>query len=216
MPQASERVVISLQPPKKKGVRARAYQFAVEVRSQTAAEAAIVHGQVDISPTMEVKARVHPYRITARRKGTFLVDLANVSLSDAGVVLDCTDLDEGLRFTTPEGSTMVTAWHSREVPVIAKPKRGWVLGEKKRYDISITATDSEGNTQTVNCELYHHPLLGTWRGVFRVIRIIIFVAIIGTLLGFVIHWGGGWNMLTRSPQSWWNELVRTVEGWFFR
>jgi len=36
------------------------------------------------------------------------------------------------------------------------------------------------------------------------------------LIYFVLQWGGGWKTLTSSPQTWVNQLIRTVEGWFFR
>ena len=39
---------------------------------------------------------------------------------------------------------------------------------------------------------------------------------IGTVIGLLIHWGGGWSTLTRSPQTWVNQLVRFFEGWFNR
>ena len=111
---------------------------------------------------------------------------------------------------------MVTAWNTVEVPMITRPKQGSMVGEKKRYDITVTATAAEGNTQTVNCELNHKPFIGSWRPILRVLRAIIVLAIIGVVIYLVIQWGGGWKVLTSSPQTWVNQLIHTVEGWFFR
>ena len=217
MPQASDHVQISFQPPKKKGVKARAYPFAVSVRSQSMPDqTTTVIGQLEVQPSIEFKLGVRPYRISSRRKGNFRINIASTGVSDASVVLDATDLDEGLSFTLPPDNPEVRAWETIEVPMTARPKRGSMVGERKRYDITITATDPNGKTQTANCEFNHRPFMASWRPVVRVVRALIVLAAIGTLVYFVLHWGGGWGTLTRSPQTWVDQLVRTVEGWFFK
>ena len=90
------------------------------------------------------------------------------------------------------------------------------MGEKKRYDITVTANAGEGIVQTVNCELNHSPFIGSWRPILRIIRAIVVLGAIGVLVYFVLQWGGGFRTLTSSPQTWVNQLIRTVEGWFFR
>jgi len=217
MPQATDQVQISFQPPKKKGVKAKEYPFAVTVRSQsTPEEATSVVAQLEVLPSVDFKLGVHPYRVSCRRKGTFRIKLANTGVSDINFALEATDLDEGLRFRFRTENPEVTAWNTVEVPMIARPKRGSMVGEKKRYDITVTTTAAAGNAQSVNCELYHSPFIASWRPILRALRIILFLAIIGVAVYFVLKWGGGWQTLTSSPQTWLNNLIHTVEGWFFR
>lgn len=215
MPQATDQVQISFQPPKAKGVKSRVYPFAVTVRSQTTPEEATsILAQLEVLPSIEFKLAVRPYRVTVRRKGTFRVNLANTSVSDANVRLDAVDLEEGLKFLLEDEPTVVPAWNTVDVPVVARPQRGSIIGERKRYDITVTATETTGNSQTAHCELNHHPFIGSWRTVFRLVRILLFIGIIGTLIGFLIHWGGGWRMLTGNPGTWWNQLVDKIVGAF--
>ena len=221
MPQATDQVQISFQPPKKKGVKSKAYPFAVIVSSQSSPEEVTsVVGQLEVLPSVEFKLGVRPYRVSCRRKGTFRISLANTGVSGIDLALEATDLDEGLRFRFKNENPTVAAWNTIEVPMITKPKRGGMVGEKKRYDITVTAIAGDGNPQSVNCELYHSPFIGSWRRIWRVIRILIFLAILGVVIYYVLQWGGGWGMLRSDPQEWVGQLVRTVErfvrGIFFR
>ena len=217
MPQATDQVQITFQPPKKKGVKAKEYPFTVTVRSQsTPEEATSIVAQLEVLPAVDFKLGIHPYRVSCRKKGTFRIKLANTGVSDINFTLEATDLDEGLHFRFKTDNPEVTSWNTVEVPMIVKPKRGSGVGEKKRYDINVTAIAGDGNTQTINCELYHNPLIGSWRPILRTLRIILFLAIIGVAVYFVLKWGGGWQTLTSSPQAWLNNLIHTVEGWFFR
>jgi uncharacterized membrane protein len=217
MPQASDQVQISFHPPKRKGIKAKAYPFAIAVRSQSAPEeASSIVGQLQVLPLVEFRLGVHPYRVSCRRKGTFRVNLANTGVSEANFTLEATDLDEGLRFRFKAENPTVAAWNTTEVPMITRPKRGLTVGEKKRYDITVTATAGEGNIQSVKCELYHNPFISSWRRIMRWALRILVLAGIGVLVYFVLKWGGGWGTLTSSPQTWWNQLVDTIRGWFFR
>ena len=90
------------------------------------------------------------------------------------------------------------------------------MGEKKRYDITVTAITTDGNPQSGNCELHHSPFIGSWRPILRLIRIIIVLGVIGVAGYYILGLGGGWRVLSGSPQTWVNEIVRTIEGWFFR
>ena len=45
---------------------------------------------------------------------------------------------------------------------------------------------------------------------------IIVIAILVVAIYFILKWGGGWRTLTSSPQTWVNQLIRTIEGWFYR
>ena len=216
MPQASGQVIISLNPPKKKGIKTRVYPFAVTISSESnPGEVASVLGQLEVLPSVEYKLAIRPYRITARRKGTYRVVLTNTSVSNADVLLEATDLDEGLKFRFKTENPIVPAWQTFEIPMVARPKKGSTVGEKKRYDITVTSTDNtSGNSQTVNCELNHAPIITSWRSIFRAVRIILFLGIIGALIGFVIHWGGGFSMLRSNPQMWWDTLVHQATSTF--
>jgi uncharacterized membrane protein len=217
MPQTTDQVQISFQPPKQRGVRARTYPFAVTVSSQSKPEeATIITGQIAVLPLVEYKLKVAPYRVSSRRKANFRVNLANTGMSEAKIHLEATDLDEGLRFKFKEEEPVVAAWKTIEVPMVARPKRASTVGERKRYDIVITATTEDGNTQTVNCEFNHRPLMASWRPIWRLIRVIIFLGIIGVAIYYILKLGGGWRVLYNSPQTWVDQLVRTVQGWFFR
>lgn len=219
MPQGVEQMQITFHPPKKRGVKEKAYPFAVKVRSQNDLdEAAIVTGQIQVLPLVEYKLKVAPYRVSCRRKGTFRVGLSNTGTSDARISLEATDLDEGLKFKFTKNELVLPAWESIEIPVRVKPIKGGFIGEKKRYDITIMSNDTSGNSQTVNCELHHNPFIRSWKTIFRILRAIIFIGIIGALIGFIIHWGGGFGHLRSNPGAWWNQLVNfivdTFGGWF--
>ena len=219
MPQGAEQMQITFHPPKKRGVKEKVYPFAVKVRSQNDLdEAAIVTGQIQVLPLVEYKLKVAPYRVSARRKGTFRVGLSNTGTSDARINLEATDLDEGLKFKFKKNELVLPAWDTIEIPVKVKPKKGGLIGERKRYDITITTNEGIENSQNVNCEFHHNPFIGSWKTIFRIVRAIVFIGIIGALIGFVIHWGGGFGLLRSNPGAWWNRLVdtivNTVSGWF--
>jgi uncharacterized membrane protein len=217
MPQASGQAQITFQPPKHKGVRAGNYPFAVTVRSQSmAGESASILGQLEVLPQVEFKVAVRPYRVTNRRKGKFRVNLANTNVSDATFVLEATDLDEGLRFQFKEDNPVVSAWNSVDVSMLTRPKRGSTVGERKRYDITVTARTEDGRAQSANAEFYHNPLMASWRPVRRALGTLLLIAFIVALIYFPLKWGGGWSTLTRSPQTWSNNLVNTVQSWFSR
>ena len=215
MPQATDKVLISFQPPKKRGVRARKYPFAITINSQnTPEEMTVILGNLEVLPWVEFKLEVRPYRVSARRKGRYRVNLANTSGSDTRVRLEGTDLDEGLEFYFEDDNPIVTAWNTIEIPVIVKPNRGSMVGERQRYDITVIATDSTEIAQTAKCEMQHRPFIRSWRTVFRFVRILVFIGVIGALMGFLIHWGGGWSLLTRSPQSWSSQLINQITRTF--
>ncbi len=219
MPQTTEQAQISFQVPRKKGIKARTYPFAIIVRSQTKPEdITIVNGNIDVLPFVDYKLKVAPYRVTCRRKGTFRIGLNNTGTSEAKIVLDATDLDEGLNFKFKNKEPVLAAWQEVELPVIAKPKKGGFVGEKKRFDVTITSREAGGNAQTVNCELYYNPLISSWKSIFKAIRRLIFLAIIIVIIVLIVNWGGGFKLLFSSPSTWWSQfidkIVNTFTGWF--
>lgn len=219
MPKSTDQVQLTFHVPKKKGAKARVYPFAIVVRSQTTPEdVTILNANIEVLPLVDYQIKIAPYRVSCRRKGTFRVGLSNTGTSDAHIALDATDLDERLNFKFKNSELILPAWESIEVPVVVRPKKGGLIGEKRRYDVTITAHEASGGSLTATCEFNHNPIIRSWKSIFRVIRILIFLAIIGVLIGFIIHWGGGWNTLTSSPKDWWNQLVdkivNTFSGWF--
>jgi hypothetical protein len=219
MPQTTEQAQISFQVPKKKGIKARTYPFAIIVRSQTKPEdITIISGSIDVLPFVDYKLKVAPYRVNCRRKGTFRIGLSNTGTSEARIVLDATDLDEGLNFKFKNKEPVLAAWQEIELPVVAKPKKGGLVGEKKRFDVTITSREAGGNAQTVNCELYYNPLISSWKTIFKTIRKLIFLAIIIVIVVLIINWGGGFKLLFASPSTWWSQLidkiVNSFTGWF--
>ena len=217
MPEATEQVAITFHPPKKRGVKARIYPFAVTVRSQSnPEEATIITGQIEVLPLVEYKIKVAPYRVSCRRKGKFRVNLANTGMSAARVHLEATDLDEGLHFKFKNEEPEVAAWETLEVPVTAKPKRGSMIGERKRYDIIITATTEDGTAKTANCEMNHRPFLASWKPIWRLVKILIVLGVIGVAGYYILGLGGGWRAFYNSPHTWFDQVKQTVEGWFFR
>jgi len=218
MPQTTQQDQISFQVPRKKGIRAKTYPFAITVRSQTNPDdVTIINGNIEVLPFVDFKLKVAPYRVTCRRKATFRVGLSNTGTSDAKVVLDATDLDEGLNFKFKNKEPVVSAWQTVEIPIVARPKKGGLVGEKKRYDVTITAREGS-NSQTANGEMYHNPLVGSWKTVFKNVRRLIFLVIILVIIGFLIHWGGGLKQLISSPKTWWSQFIDTIvdtfTGWF--
>ena len=162
------------------------------------------------------KLKVALYRVSTKSKGKFRVNLANTGMSDAKLYLDATDLDEGLNFKFKNQEPVVAAWETLEVPMVAKPKRGSTIGERKRYDISITAATEDGNSQSVNCEMHHQPFMSSWRPVWRIAKVLIILGIVGVAIYYILRLGGGWHVLYDSPQTWWDQVVRSFQGWFSR
>lgn len=215
MPQASDQVQISFLPPKKKGVKSGTYPFSVIVHSQSMAqESASIIGQMEILPSTEFKLKVHPYRLSGMRKGTCNLNIANTGVSEINIAITATDLDEGLKYQFKPDNLTLGAWNTVELPIVFRPRRGSFLGAVKRYDITITASPENGNPQPANCEFTHSPFLKSWKPIFRLIRIIIGLAFIVAIVVVVIRWGGGWNVLRASPQTWFTNIVNSIQGWF--
>ena len=211
MPQATDQVQVSFHPPKMKGVRSGTYPFAVVVRSHSRQEeSTIAGGQLEILPSAEFTLKVAPMRISCRRKARFRINLVNRGVSNAEVFIEATDYDENLRFRIKNNSPTVEAWQTAEVPIVARPKRGSIVGERKRHDITISARTVDGPPQSVHCEMHHRPFLSSWRPV----KIFIILIIAGIVLNYIVGLGGGWISLFKNPQEWFYEAVRHVKGWF--
>ncbi len=213
-PQKSGEVSLTLQPPKKKGVKSGVYIFGVTVQSQSnPLEVATILGQLEVLPMPEFKLELRPLRVSAHRKGDYRVVLNNAGVTDLDFTLAASDLDEGCRFKFKAEKARVTAWNTLEVPLSVKPKKNFILGEKKRYDLVITATPSAGLPQTVNGELNHNPLLASWKPVYRIIRALIVIALLTVAIYYLINLGGGWDLLRNDPKAWLWQLEGVLEQW---
>jgi hypothetical protein len=212
MPQATEQVQVSFHPPKIKGVRSGTYPFAVVVSSHSVQEeSTIAIGQLEILPSAEFTMKVAPMRVSCRRKAKFRTNLVNRGVSNAEVLIEATDYDETLRFRIKNNSPIVDAWQTTEVPIVAKPKRSFIVGERKRHDITVSARTVDGTPQLVHCEMHHRPFLSSWRP----IKIFIILVIVVIVLNYIVGFGGGWINLFKNPQEWFYEVVRHIKGWFF-
>jgi uncharacterized membrane protein len=215
MPQATDRVQIMFQPQKKKGVRAGIYPFGITVSSQsTASESATILGQLEILPAVEFKTKIRPFRLTGMRKGAYMVNLANTGVSDADITLEACDLDEGCKFQFKPAKLLLGAWNSIDVPLTIRPKRNSIIGQIKRFDVTLTAGAEGGTPQTVTCEFNHSPLMKSWKPIWRAIKLIIVIAVIVIAIYYILKVGGGWAAFRESPKDWFNHLIRTIEGWF--
>jgi len=216
MPQTSGNTQITLQPPKQKPVRQGAYPFAVVVRSQaTPADATIVLGQMEVLPLVDFKLGIRPARITTHGKGKCRLNITNTGVTDIKLNLEAVDADDGLTFRFKDDTPSLPAWSTTEVLTVAKPKRGSFVGEQKRYDITLTARSGDKH-QTITCSMTHAPWFSSWRPILRFIRIIIALAIIIVIIILIFNMGGGLGTLIKHPQTWVENFVNTIEGWFTR
>lgn len=211
MPQDTGQVQLSFQPPKIKGVRSGIYPFTVTVRSYSSQEdKTVVTGQLEVLPSFEFAMSVMPVRISCRRKGRFRIILVNKGVTDSNISLEVSDYEEKLKFHLGEVNPFVKAWQMVEIPVGVTPKRGKLVGENSRYDISVSSRIAEANTQTVHCELYHRPLLNSWRPV----KILVGLIILFIVLHYIAGLGDGWDELFGDPQQWFYRALRHMRGWF--
>jgi hypothetical protein len=217
MPKATDQVQISFQPPKKKPVKSGLYPFGVTVRSQSVAgEAATVVGQLEILPAVEYKLKVQPYRVQSSKKGVFRVNLANMNVSQSNINLEATDLEENCEIQFENSKPMLAAWNTIEIPMTVKPKVGRMVGDLRRFEITVTATGPDGIPQTANCEFTHKPMMANWKWVIRLVKLLIVIAIIVVAVYFILKLGGGWDAFIKSPKTWINNVANTIEGWFSR
>jgi uncharacterized membrane protein len=211
MPQDTGQVQLLFQPPKIKGVRSGVYPFAVIVRSYSLQEEkTVITGQLEVLPSPEFTLSAMPVRISCRRKGKFRIKLINKGVTDLKISLEASDYEEKLKFRIEEVEPLVKAWQTVEVPVRVTPKHGKFVGENKRYDITVSARITEGNSQTVHCEMYYRPLLNSWRPV----KILVGLILLFIIVHYVVGLGGGWDDLFSNPQEWFYQVVRHIRGWF--
>ena len=150
-------------------------------------------------------------------KGTYRVQLSNINVSDATIVLEATDLDEGCRFQFKEEKLVLGAWTNLEVPMIVRPKRGSFVGEVKRYDCTVSANLEESTIPlNANCEFNHKPYMRDFSVVWRTLKILIILAIILVAVYYLLKLGGGWEAFRADPQAWLQKAIDTVMSWFSR
>jgi hypothetical protein len=213
-PQKVIEIAMNLLPPKKKGVKSGFYTFGVSVQAQSQPqEMATVIGRLEVLPFPEYRLEIRPVRVACHRKGNYRVVLNNTGVTDIEFILSATDMDEGCRFRFNSEKVRVNAWDTREIPLRVKPKRNFILGEKKRYDLTIIATPVNGAAQRVSAELNHSPLMASWKPIYRIIRAIIILAILTWGLIWLIDLGGGWDILMKDYKKWFWNLEYVLQGW---
>ncbi len=216
MPHAKEQVQVSFHPPKVPGVASGSYPFAVTLRSQSLPQdSASVTAQLEILPSVNYVVSVKPYRKLCRRKCTLQIQITNKDVSDALLFLDVTDIENGLRFQVENDSPVVPPWQTVDIPTTARPRRNPIIGDLKRYDVSVTTTTAEGQTQLARCQIDHKPFLSSWRPVLRTIKYVFIIGIVGLAAYYIIHLGGGWSSLVSDPQTWLDGTIRHIRGWFY-
>jgi hypothetical protein len=112
-------------------------------------------------------------------------------------------------------SPVVPPWQTIDIPMLVKPKRNSIVGDIKRYDVSITASTAEGYTQLARCQMDHKPLLRSWRPILRTVKYVVIIGVAGFAIYYVIRLGGGWGSLVRDPQGWLEGTIRHIRGWFY-
>ncbi|MFC1944157.1 hypothetical protein ACFLX5_01460 [Chloroflexota bacterium] len=216
MPQAADSVQISFHPPNTRGVKSGIYLFAVIVSSRVIREeTTIIIGQLNLLPSVEFAIKVSPISIACRRKGNFRINIANKGISDVELFIDAADDADGLRFEVQNSNPFIPAWQTTEIPLIAKPKRGFIVGERQRYFITVTIKTADGNSQTAHCELHHRPFIGSWRPILRLLITVAIIVIIGLIVNYIVGLGGGWRDLLNDPQEWFYTIQRKIKGLFF-
>jgi hypothetical protein len=216
MPHAKDSIQISFHPPKTEGVISDKYLFAVKVSSQSLPDdCASVTGHLEILPSVNYSVSLKPYRILCRRKCTFQVQIANKDVTEAGLFIDVIDTENGLRFKLESDSPVIPPWQTVNVPMLVRPKRNSLIGDIKRYDISLTATTAEGLIQLARCQMDHKPFLSSWRPIFRTIKYVVIIGVAGFAIYYIIRMGGGWSSLVRDPQAWIDGTFRHIRGWFY-
>ena len=216
MPHAKEQVRITFHPPKVPGVESGTYPFAVALRSQSIPrDCANTTAQLEILPSVAYGISIKPYRKLSRRKCSLQIQISNKDVSDSVLFLDVTDIENGLRFQAKDDSPVIPPWQTLDIPLIVRPKRNSVIGDLKRYDVSVTATTAEGLTQLARCQIDHKPFLSSWRPVLRTIKYVLVIGIIGLVVYYIVHLGGGWSSMVRDPQTWLDGAIRHIRGWFY-
>jgi len=217
MPQAIDQVQISFLPPKKKGVKSGTFTFGVTVRSQSVTEEyACVLGQLEIMPSVEYKLSIRPFRVTGMRKGTLVLNLANVGVSPTEISVEAHDSEDKCKFMLEQQKVALNAWNTKEIPVIVKPKRNSILNQEKRFDLTFTSNTDGGTPQITNGEFNHKPFMKSWKPIWRIIKAAIALAVIIVAIYYILKIGGGWSALRESPQTWVSNFTTTISGWFNR
>jgi hypothetical protein len=216
MPHTQEKIRVSFHPPKAPGVRSGLYAFAIILRSRSITEDfASVAARLEILPSVDFNINVKPYRILFRRRCTFQVKIHNKDVSNSVLFLDVIDAENGLRFHMDKESLVVPPWQFVEFPVTVQPRRNSIIGDIKRFEISITASTDEGLIQLAKCQADHKPLLSSWQPITRALRYIVLAAALFMLIYYFIRLGGGWDSLVRDPLNWVEGTIRHIRGWFY-
>ena len=217
-PSDSTQVRIKFQVPKKEGIKSGIYPFNLRVVSDSNPdEYSAVQGNLEVSPLAEFHLDMSPKRIETRKKADYKITLANSGISDLTFNLKAKDTEEGCRFQFIPENPVVPAWKTIVVKLRGQPKKRPWVGENKRYDFSLTANiQGKSDSKSTNGELIYRPRWRSLRPLWRVLKILLILAVIAGAIYFLLSLGGGLHHLIENPEGWLNQAHDTVTRWFSR
>ncbi len=217
-PNDSAQVRIRFQVPKNEGIKSGTYPFNLRVVSDSNPEEySTVQGSLEVSPLAEFHLDMSPKRVETRKKADYKITLANSGISDLTFNLKARDTEEGCRFQFIPEVPVVPAWKTIVVKLRGQPKKRPWVGENKRYDFTLTANiQDKSDSKSTNGELIYHPKWHSLRPLWRVLKILLILAVIAGVIYFLLSLGGGLHHLIESPGDWLSQAHDTVSRWFSR
>jgi hypothetical protein len=171
---------LTIRPPKEAEAKAGSYSFQVKVVSQanpqdsTMAEAYLV-----LKGFTSWEAEMAPSKIVGR-SGTYRIKVNNSGNSDASIVFEAKDSEEGLYYTFAPNAATVPAGNSSQVNLTVKPKKG---EPKKQYSfqVMLKPADSKAPSREVkmlNGQLEYPKGRNLWWLLLLLIPILIVAAVL--------------------------------------
>jgi hypothetical protein len=217
-PNDSGQVHIKFQVPKKEGIKAGTYPFGLRLASDSNPEEySTVQGALEVSPVAESHLDMSPRRVETRKNADYRITLVNSGVADVTFGLGARDTEEGCRFWfTPDNPT-VPAWETAVVKLTGQPKKRPWIGENKRYDFTVTVNiQGKSDIKSLNGELIYRPRWRSLSPLWRVLKIVLIIAVIAGAIYFVLWLGGGPGQLFADPGQWLSQAQERLAGWFSR
>src|SRR5438132_974168 len=146
-PQDTQEVRISLHPPGA-SVRKGNYPFRVLVRSRGGAAEESAQGVLEVGGAARLRLEVTPRQHTARRFGTFKVQVSNSGTADVEVVLEGRDAEEACEVRFPHADRLlVPASAAATTSVRIRPKKRPWVGPEHTYNFAVSARSQSGGAE---------------------------------------------------------------------
>ena len=215
-PGDSSQVKIKFQVPKKEGIKSGAYPFSLRVISgSNPDEYSTVQGSLEVSPLAEFHMDMSPKKLETRNKASYKITLANSGISDLSFNLKARDTEEGCRFWFAPENPAVPAWETKVVKLTGQPKKRPWVGENKHYNFTLTTNISgKPDSKSINGELIYRPRWHSLKPLWRVLKILLIIAVIAGVIYFILWLGGGPQQLFADPGQWFSNAQARVSGWF--